>query len=228
VPSSALGPTPLSPTTYPGRMAAPFHRPALFGGREFEAYEGAQDPATVVRIAHESAAALLARVRGSEDPAVVERIIHYTDGHGIDALAELWAQSSADTLPGALWRLFLVRLMIRNDPEGSSLAFVRGAERLRTIDEVVAGAPSPAGPQEIVELADQILRGVFDGDLSLALERAAAFCRLAADGSVSLADDVDVVHPERAGEHDKRAHRLAKIGTELRACARLARDGALE
>jgi len=209
-------------------MAAPFHRPALFGGRELEAYEGAQDPATLVRIAHESAAALLARVRGSEDPAVVDRIIHYTDEHGIDALAELWARSPSDTLPGSLWRLFLVRLMIRNDPEGSSLAFVRGTERLRTIDEVVAGARSPAGPEDVVALADQILRGVFDGDLALALERAAAFCRLAADGFASVADDIDAVHPERAAEHDRRAHRLARIGAELRSCARLARDGTLE
>jgi len=209
-------------------MSSPFHRPAMFGGREFEAHVGAEDPAAVVRAAHESAHALLARVRGADDPEVVERIVHYTDEHGIDALAELWAQSGPRTLPGALWRLFLVRLMIRSDPQGSSLAFVRGAERLRTIDEVVAGAPSPAGPQEIVELADRILRGVFDGDLALALDRAAAFCRLAADGSATLAEDYDATEPERAAEHDRRALRLARTAEELTVCARLSRDGALD
>ena len=38
------------------------------------------------------------------------------------------------------------------------------------------------GPEELLALADEILRGVFEGDLGLALDRAAAFCRVTADG----------------------------------------------
>src|SRR5690606_24354099 len=155
------------------------------------------------------------RVRGAGDPAVVERIVHYTDEHGIDALAELWARAAAHSLPGALWRLFLVRLMIRTDAATASLAFTRGAERLRTIDEVVVGAAQRAGPEEGVELADPILRGVFDGELAVALERAAAFCRVAADGPASLAEDADAPAPERAAGFDRRALRLARIAEEL-------------
>ncbi|HHW50236.1 MAG TPA: DNA-directed RNA polymerase subunit beta, partial [Pseudoclavibacter sp.] len=36
-------------------MSGDFHRPALFGGREFEAFAGADDPAAVTRAAHRSA-----------------------------------------------------------------------------------------------------------------------------------------------------------------------------
>lgn len=213
---------------YPGSVSERFHRPALFGGRELDAYAGADDPASVSRAAHESAAALVARARASADPGVVDRLVRFTDEHGIDALAELWARSAPHSLPGALWRLYLVRLMIRSDPDGTSLAFGRGSDELSTIDALVAGAPTPAGPAEIVELADRILRGVFDGDLALALERAAAFCRLAAAGCTSLAHDYDRSEPHRARDFDRRALRLATTADELRASARLARDGALD
>jgi hypothetical protein len=205
-----------------------FHKPALFGGSEFEAFAGGADPAAVMRTAHETARALLARARTTDDPEVVDRLVRYTDAHGIDALAELWARSGPHTLPGALWRIYLVRLLIHQDPTGVSLLFQRGTEVLPTIDAIVAGAPTPAGPEEVTELADRILRGVFDGDFPHALERAAAFCRVTAAGASDLADDQDAAHPERASELTTRALRLTTTADELAACARLARADALD
>lgn len=209
-------------------MPEEFHKPALFGGREFEAFAGGADPAAVMRVAHESARALLSRARRSGDPEVVERLVHYTDEHGIDALAELWARSAPHTLPGALWRLYLVRLLIHQDPAGVSLLFQRGSEVLPTIDALVTGAPTPTGPAEITDLADRILRGVFDGDFAHALERAAAFCRVTAAGASSVADDQDAAHPGRATELTTRALRLTTTAEELAVCARMARADTLE
>ncbi|QEO09346.1 DNA-directed RNA polymerase subunit beta [Protaetiibacter larvae] len=209
-------------------MADDFHKPALFGGREFEAFPGARDPAAVMRIAHDTARSLLARVRDSDDPEVVDRVVRFTDEHGLDAVAELWAASGPRTLPGALWRIYLLRVMIRQDPAGVALLFQRGTEVLATIDPVIAGAPSPAGPSEVLELADRILHGVFDGDFPHALERAAAFCRVEAAGATSIADDQEAASPERATELTTRASRLALMADELAACARLAHDDALE
>jgi len=210
-------------------MADDFHRPAFFGGDEFEAFAGGEDPAAVMRAAHDSAHALLTRAKDSGDPAVVDRLVGYTDEHGIDALAELWARSAAHSLPGALWRIYLVRVMIRQDPEGVALLFQRGTEVLRTIDPVVAGAPSPAGPHEVTELADLILRGLFEGDLAIALERAAAFCRVEAAGASSIADDQDAAaSPERASELTTRALRLTTTAEELASCARMSRAGTLD
>jgi hypothetical protein len=209
-------------------MADDFRRPALFGGRQFEAFAGGDDPAALRRTAHQSARMLLSRARESDDPAVVERLVTYTDEHGIDALAELWARSSPHSLPGALWRIYLVRVLIRQDPAGVALLFQRGTEVLSTIDPVIAGAPLPAGPREITDLADRILRGVFDGDLADALERAAAFCRVTAAGALSVADDQEAASPERSTQLTTRAQRLVTTADELMACARLARADSLD
>ncbi len=209
-------------------MADDFHRPAFFGGREFEAFAGGEDPAVAMRVADESARRLLSRAQSSDDPTVVDRLVTYTDEHGIDALAELWVRSSPQSLPGALWRIYLVRVMIRQDPAGTALLFQRGTEVLSTIDAIVAGAPTPAGPQEVTELADRILRGLFEGDFALALERAAAFCRVEAAGASSVADDQDSVSPERASELTTRALRLTTTADELASCARMSRAGTLD
>jgi len=209
-------------------MADDFHKPALYGGAQFEAFPGGEDPAAVLRTAHESARALLSRARSTDDPQALERLVHYTDEHGIDALAELWARSAPRSLPGALWRIYLVRAMIHQDPEEVSLLFQRGAELLPTIDPLVAGAPEPAGPGEVTELADRILRGLFEGDFALALERAAAFCRVTAAGASDVADDQDAVLPERATALTTRALRLTTTADELSACARMARSDSLD
>ncbi len=137
-------------------------------------------------------------------------------------------RSSPRSLPGALWRIYLVRLLIRQDPAGTSLLFQRGSEVLETIDTVVAGAPMPTGPDEITELADEILRGVFVGDFSIALDRAAAFCRVCAAGATSIADDADFVSDERAAELTARADRFATTAEEFAACARLQRSSQLD
>ena len=207
---------------------AEFKRPAQFGGGEFEAFPGGEDPAAILRTAHDTARALLSRARDTDDPAVLDRLVSYTDDHGLDALAELWARSSPHSLPGALWRIYLVRALIRQDPDGVALLFQRGTEVLSTIDPVVAGAPLPAGPQEVSDLADRILRGVFEGDFAIALERAAAFCRVTAAGAVSVANDQDAASPARASDLTTRAQRLAITAEELASCARMSRAGTLD
>ena len=205
------------------------HRPVRVPATAFEGIEGGLDPAVELRIAHDSARALVHRVRESDDPDLVERMVAYTDEHGLDTLAELWARASARSLPGALWRLSLLRALVRQDPAGTSLLFQRGSEVLATADVVVAGAESPTGPEEIRVLADQVLRGAYVGDFAIALERAASFCRTASAGAADLADDADAaVDDARAAELTSRASRLATSADDFTACARLERRGALD
>jgi hypothetical protein len=205
-----------------------FHKPTQYSGDKFDTFVGGEDPAQIMRLAHDTAAALVHRARETDDPAVIDRLVAYTDEHGLDALAELWARSSPRSLPGALWRIYLMRLVIRQDPEGTSYLFQRGTEVLTTIDAIVAGAPMPTGPEEIIDLADQILRGLFRGDFATALDRAAAFCRVTAAGCTSVADDLDNTTPERATELTTRALRFTQTAEEFTACARLHRSGSLE
>lgn len=209
-------------------MAEHIHKPTKFPNRIFEAFQGGEDPAKISRVAHETAQALLSRVRADPDPAVVERLVAYTDENGIDAVAELWSRATPRSLPGALWRIYLLRMLIRQDPTGTSFLFQRGVEVASTIDPVVAGAAQPTGPDEIIVLADAILRGIYTGDFAVALDRAAAFCRVMSAGATSLADDADAAEPDRAAELTRRALRFAEMGGELTACARLWRTHSLD
>ncbi len=209
-------------------MTRDFHKPARYPSHVFENIHGGVDPAETSRIAHETARALLSRVREDPDTEIVNRLITYTDEHGIDTIAELWSNATSRSLPGSLWRIYLLRMLIRDDPHGAGLTYQRGTEELRTIDPVVAGASTPAGPDEVIDLADRILRGVFEGDFTIALERAAAFCRVSAAGCTSIADDLESTEPHRASELTQRALRLSTFASDLTSAARLWRRDSLD
>ena len=209
-------------------MAENFHKPTQFSGSKFESFQGGEDPALISRVAHETAHALLARVRSDPDPDIVERLVTYTDENGVDAVAELWSRATPRSLPGALWRIYLVRLLIRQDPEGTAFLYQRGTEVTVAIDPVIAGAAVPTGTAEIIVLADQILRGIFTGDFAVALDRAAAFCRVVSVGCTSVADDLETTEPLRSTELTTRALRFSTTAQEFGSCARLWRSDSLD
>lgn len=202
-------------------MSHEFSKPVFRPSGTFDRLFSSEDPAEVSRAAHSTATTLLARVRDEEDPAVVERLISFTDSHGIDDIAQLWARSPAKSLPGSLWRLYLVQLSIHDDPRAASLLYERGHRELRTTDPLVAGARTPVAPDELVALIDTILRGAFTGDFALALDRAAAFCRVQASGATHLADDYETTEPDRATAFTTRALRLSSFADDLAVAARM-------
>lgn len=204
-----------------------FHKPVRRPAELFDRLFAAEDPAEVSRVAHSTAQALLSRVRADPSVDVVERLVAFTDDHGIDDIAELWSRSPARSLPGALWRLYLLQLMIHDDAATAALLFERGRVEMATVDPVVVGAPAPAGPDELVQLIDTILRGLFEGDFAVALDRAAAFCRVQATGSTHLADDYENTESERATALTTRALRLSTYADDLSAAAALWRRDAL-
>jgi hypothetical protein len=174
-PDQRLSPPLRPPVAWNDERRAPdYHRPVHRPADTFDRRFGSTDPADVSRIAHATASALITRVRDEPTDAVVERLITFTDAHGLETVAELWSHSPAKSLPGTLWRLYLLQLMVRDDAATAALLYERGA-RCCTVDDV-AGAPTPAGPEELITLVDEILRGVFTGDFAVALERAASFC----------------------------------------------------
>lgn len=207
--------------------AREFHKPVRRPAELFDRRFAAEDPAEVSRVAHSTAQALLARARTDPDGVIVDRLVAFTAEHGIDDIAELWSRSPARSLPGALWRLYLIQLMIHDDPHTAALLYERGRVEIASADPVVAGAPTPAGPDELMDLIDSILRGLFEGDFAVALERAAAFCRVQASGASHLADDYEATEPERASALTTRALRLADYATDLAACAALWRRESL-
>jgi len=207
-------------------MPEQFHRPVRRPSAAFDNLVGSADSAETIRVAHATASALLTRAREDSSGESAERLIAFTAEHGIDDIAELWAQAPAVSLPGALWRLYLLQLAIHTDAHTSALLYERGRVELASADAVVAGAPVPAGPEEIVALVDTILRGVFRGDFAVALDRAAAFCRVQVSGATHLADDYEPTEPSRATDLTTRARRLHTYANDLSAAAGLWRvDG---
>ncbi len=208
-------------------MPEQFHRPVRRPSESFDNLVGSADPAEQSRIAHATASALLERARTDETGESAERLISFASEHGIDEIAELWAHAPARSLPGSLWRLYLLQIAIRSDPEATALLYERGRVELRSADAVIAGAPAPASPDELVALVDTILRGVFRGDFAVALDRAAAYCRVQASGATHTADDYEPTEPARASELTRRALRLSSYADDLAASATAWRRGAL-
>lgn len=202
------------------------HRPIRRPTTAFDNIVGSHDPAEETRIAHATASALLTRVRADDSGASADRLVAFTAEHGIDEIAELWSKAPSRTLPGALWRLYVLQLAIHSDPHTAALLYERGRVELASADAVVAGAPVPADPDELVVLIDAILRGAFRGDFAVALDRAAAFCRVQASGATHVADDYEATEPGRASELTTRALRLSSYAQDLSASAVLWRiDG---
>ncbi len=105
---------------------------------------------------------------------------------GLDTLSELWRDAPADSLPGALWALYLLRTW--TERQGDALArMYRAGRAYAPVDEVVAGVADDADPAAVRALAEAVLTGAYQGDFDVALERAASFFRVIATGRRELA-----------------------------------------
>ena len=191
-------------------------RPALFGPAAMDSLDGAPDPAQLAEAAHATAAALVDAGRSADDPQVTARLVRLVDDHGLDTIADLWSDRPARSLPGALWRLYVVREWVRRDPVGASVDY-RAGQQVAEVPHVVAGVAQPPGPDEVRALADSVLTGVYSGELDVALERAGAFCRVVSAGRALRADDAS---GPAATTLTRRAASLQQTAEDLEAAAR--------
>lgn len=187
---------------------------------------GHDDPARISEIAHSTAAALIGAGRESQDPEITRRLVTLVDELGLSTLAELWSERPARSLPGALWRLYVLREWVRRDPDEVSADYSAGIPYAE-VSRAIAGVAEPPGPSELRALADQVLTGVFDADLSVALDRAAAFCRVCATGRAYRASDAGLPAPQ-AALMTRRASNLMATGDDLAASARMWAAGGLD
>lgn len=184
------------------------HRPSLQDSISLEALGQRNDPIERRHIAHETASMLLAAGHDGADPSVVERMVSAVDEIGLPTLADLWEPCPAQSLPGALYRLYVIREWIDQQSEDVAREHAAG----------IAVEPAASGdvmdPPAVRRMADEILRGAFTGDVAVAFERAAAFCAAVAAGR------------HARGEGD--VTRLSRLADDLTACAALHRADDLE
>ena len=192
-------------------------RPAMMSPAAMEAFGGTVDPMQEIEAAHQTAAVLVHAGRSAHDPTVTARLVDLVEELGLSTVADLWAHRPARTLPGALWRLYVLREWVRRAPDEASLHY-RAGVRFADVDHAVAGAADPPGPAEVTDLAYTILAGVFEGDLAVALERAAAFCRVVAAGRADRSEGEEAA---------TRAAHLMDTADDLTAAASLWRLGEL-
>ncbi|MBE6482243.1 MAG: hypothetical protein E7Z94_07725 [Actinomyces ruminicola] len=229
-------------------MARQFHRPARLDPEAAENIEGGVDTAVASELAHRAAQALVGGFPedGMETDASVERItrpgvVAAVAGHGVDAVAELWADSPATTLPGTLWRLFLVREWIRRDPDLVERRYATvidlttvesepeaAAARAR-LDAALADARRVPSPERVRAALDGVLAGRTDGSVPAlvpVLTTTAGFLRALAAGSdpTWIDDDAD----ELAHRVTRRDSALLATADELAEAARRAGAGLLD
>lgn len=162
------------------------HRPALYDDlTEMIDAAGGTSQASRAELAAATAAVV---VRAGRTPGDGERFVGLADRVGLDTLAALWRDADPVSLPGALWALYMLRQWCQLDADEVTRLW-RVGEPLAPADAVVAGVADFADADAIRDLADAVLTGVYQRDLAVALERAAAFFRVVAAGRRSVGTD---------------------------------------
>lgn len=207
-------------------MEPRFRRPAMLDAEAAELIPDDTDPAARSELAHTTATVLVDRGRdgAAGDPELLSRLVALVDDEGLEAIAELWSHSPARSLPGALWRLYLLREWVRRDAAVIAERFELGYQRAE-VAGAIAGVVRPPGPEDVRRMIDAVLAGVYEGDLDVTLDRAAAFLRVVSTGA---ALDADLTADEDAArELTERAGAQTTTADDLRAAAELWRTGGL-
>lgn len=203
-----------------------FRRPKFTEPAVFDQQEGGADPAAISEAAHDTAHALVYHGRDSEDPEITERFIRLAETEGIEAIAELWSDSPPRSLAGSLWRIYAIRAAVQKNPERMSEYFRRGSSA--SGPTAIAGVAEPPTAEEMTKLADMVLAGMYSGDIDVAFDRAAAFCRVIARGQALWADHHEEASPQDAEWLTSRAKQLLGTADDLEGSARAFRVGTLD
>lgn len=192
-----------------------FRRPSLPGPGLFEAVADESDPAAMAAAGHRIANLLVRGPHAAGDAELVERVLHLADEEGLSVIAELWSHAAAETIAGALWRLYLLRAWVHRQPQRAAQEYATG-RAYAPVHEMLAGVVDPPGPEEVAQLVDTVVRGIVGQDFDVALDRAAAFAHIVGVGRGQL-----------DAEDPRSAARLLDMAVHLRNAASLERLGRL-
>ena len=204
-----------------GSSAPRFRRPAPLYDSVAATIPGEPDPATSSDLAHDSARALLDGVFHSSDPEVVERVVTLAEEDGLADLAALWSNAPAATLPGALWRLYVLHTWSQRNADDLLRRYRAGSRTVPGL-RYLSGLAEPPDVDEVHRTMDAILRGAFTGDLALALRRAGAVATIVAHGTAHLANE------DADDDRTRQAERLLSTGEALTTAGRHAEAGQLD
>src|SRR5699024_2211066 len=134
-----------------GSSAPRFRRPAPLYDSVAATIPGEPDPATSSDLAHDSARALLDGVFHSSDPEVVERVVTLAEEDGLADLAALWSNAPAATLPGALWRLYVLHTWSQRNADDLLRRYRAGSRTVPGL-RYLSGLAEPRSEEHTSEL----------------------------------------------------------------------------
>lgn len=225
-------------------MTRQFHRPVLMEPAEAERYTGAEDTAATSALAHQSAQLLIGGYLGADTDTTLTAagLRKVVASHGVDVIGELWATSPAGTLPGALWRLLLLREWIERDPTlvesryATAVTINDAAAQARFETALSQGRRVDSVAQVQAQLNELLLGGAFAGSQRTPSRRSQLYPTLLASAALlerlSRASEQDSwITDENDPLYDmvtSRARALAATAAELREAATKAAVGKLD
>ena len=195
-------------------------RPAMLDAARAETIIGDEDPASLAAVAHTAAWALMGIGDDSFTDEDVARLRDTVRTRGIDTIAHVWSRSPEFTLPGALWRVYLLHEWYHRDP---LLVAERYADGSRA--PIIQGLEAPV---ELRSLSLIMLRGdLTDADLEYVLGEASRAMRVLAAGEAGALWIEDPTDP-LAHRVTMRHSALLATADELDVAAREAAVGTLD
>lgn len=194
-------------------------RPAMLDAEQAENIPGAEDAASSSEVAHLVAQTLLGIEKESDEN--VQRLRQLLESGGIDTVSELWSTSPASTLPGTLWRLYLVYQWYLRDPQLVNERFQQGLAALE-IGDIFSRKHSD---KSVANLMDK-LAALWQAQTSIAelaplLDRVSDFLQVLASG-VS-AEWIKDSRDELADSVTLRPQALLQTADDLKLSARAAK-----
>lgn len=143
------------------------------------------DPGVRRDTAHESAASVLRAGRAND--VDLRALLELEETVGLDELGELWRHTDRASLPATLWTMYLLRTWCHRRGEDVCRLWQVGTPHAE-VAAAVAGLPAAPTPADAATFADDLLEGVYRGDLPTSLQRAAGFFRVVAAARADLPD----------------------------------------
>lgn len=155
-------------------------RPAMLDAEQAENIPGAEDGAISSEVAHLVAQTLLGIEKESDDK--VQRLRQLLESGGVDTVSELWSNSPAGTLPGTLWRLYLVYQWYLRDPQLVNKRFQQGLAT-QIIGEVFSRDHCEKSVAALMDKLAELWRAETSiAQLAPLLERTSDFLKVLASG----------------------------------------------
>lgn len=199
-------------------------RPASLDAEQAENIPGAEDGARSSEVAHLVAQTLLGIEKDSDQN--VQYLRELLESGGVDTVSELWSASPAGTLPGTLWRLYLVYQWYVRDPKLVNERFRQGLNAL----EIGEAAPVERSDKSVSALMDE-LAALWQAKTSITglgslLDKVADFLKVLASG-VS-AEWIKDARDELADPVTLRPQALLQTASDLKLSARVAKANRLD